>query len=232
MKSINSWIELIGADEPQRVIFTANGTDDVVLIFDGRPHGDDETPVNGLLLEQLVPTPPDITIGSQADTLTIASDVRQNGSDLTFTGAGDTLPDAWELRYHLNPTNPADAALDIDGDGLLDAVALDDADGQVGVGGFGGGSQGGGGGAGNDPPSVCRRGGQLGAGLRRRRRDGREGGAGGGQAHADARAALDGLPGCEGPDLAADRVDAEHATRIAAGDRSGRQRGAGLRIEE
>jgi len=31
---------------------------------------------------------------------------------------GDTLPDAWELFYGLNPSDPADALLDYDGDGL------------------------------------------------------------------------------------------------------------------
>ncbi len=31
---------------------------------------------------------------------------------------GDGLPDSWELRYALNPSDPADAALDADGDGL------------------------------------------------------------------------------------------------------------------
>jgi len=36
----------------------------------------------------------------------------------TIDTDGDTLPDAWELFYGLNPSDPADALLDYDGDGL------------------------------------------------------------------------------------------------------------------
>src|SRR6185503_5346912 len=39
-----------------------------------------------------------------------------------FGGGGDTdgdgMPDAWEIQYGLNPTNAADANLDLDGDGM------------------------------------------------------------------------------------------------------------------
>ena len=34
---------------------------------------------------------------------------------------GDGMPDAWELRFGLNPCNPADASLDPDGDGMSNA---------------------------------------------------------------------------------------------------------------
>ncbi len=34
---------------------------------------------------------------------------------------GDSMPDTWEVRYSLDPNNPADAALDADGDGLANA---------------------------------------------------------------------------------------------------------------
>ena len=37
---------------------------------------------------------------------------------------GDGLPDAWELRYGLNPDNAADAAQDSDGDGLDNLTEL------------------------------------------------------------------------------------------------------------
>lgn len=41
--------------------------------------------------------------------------------DLTHDIDGDGLPDWWERKYALNPNDPADSALDSDGDGLLDS---------------------------------------------------------------------------------------------------------------
>ncbi|MBQ2628808.1 MAG: LamG domain-containing protein [Kiritimatiellae bacterium] len=42
------------------------------------------------------------------------------GSSL-FDYDGDGMPDEWELRFGLNPCNPADASLDSDGDGVSNA---------------------------------------------------------------------------------------------------------------
>jgi hypothetical protein len=39
--------------------------------------------------------------------------------DVDFDDDGDTLPDLWETGFGLDPLDPADAALDGDGDGLI-----------------------------------------------------------------------------------------------------------------
>ncbi|MFT5527338.1 MAG: fibronectin-binding autotransporter adhesin, partial [Pirellulaceae bacterium] len=67
--------------------FTADGASDVVIVFDGRPHADDETPLAGLQLE-FVETSSVNSITSDAGTLTVAGDISATAQQSTLTAGG------------------------------------------------------------------------------------------------------------------------------------------------
>ena len=58
-----------------------------------------------------------VTSGGVSTTLTDAYRYIAPPASSTADTDGDGMPDAWELRFSLNPLDPADAALDDDGDG-------------------------------------------------------------------------------------------------------------------
>lgn len=59
------------------------------------------------------------TFGTPEIPVALASNVCRS---LTFDGDGDAMPDAYEIRFGLNPENDGDARLDPDGDNLTNAV--------------------------------------------------------------------------------------------------------------
>ncbi len=67
--------------------FTANGSDDVVIVFDGRPHGDDETPVNGLAIDSVESYP--LAIENEAVTDPSTNSAVMNGTLMAYRQAFD-----------------------------------------------------------------------------------------------------------------------------------------------
>lgn len=64
-----------------------------------------------------------VTVSDDADGYVIADAIlfREAGTGVpeeTADSDGDGLPDEWEVSYGLDPSDPSDAALDLDGDGL------------------------------------------------------------------------------------------------------------------
>ncbi len=75
-------------DSSAQFVVTADGTNDIRLVFDGRPHSDNETPLNGLQLLKLFP--PDILPDSSSVTAA-EGDIATMSGTISDRDSGDSI---------------------------------------------------------------------------------------------------------------------------------------------